>query len=198
MATPHKEDWYSRAHPERAASERSLRRERRDRDKAHRNRNKQFDRGTPETAQKAGRVRQGALARLYQAGHLSADQLASSQEIRQIAEMLTRDVHIGTTSVETRVDNGGRGSGAFFEKLGTVRAEIAYTRWRAELSHPGPVLAMIVQDEACRNVARRSGMRDATARKLLSEALDAWPGIMGLTCKTVGPADLLAMQAGLY
>lgn len=200
MATAAKDgrDWFQRRHPAIAQEERALRKQRVDRERAYAKRDKTQDGGTAETRTKAARVSQGSLARLYMAGHLSADQLAASQEIRQVADRLTRDVHIGTTSVETRVDNGGRGSGAFFEKLGQVRAEVAYTRWRGELGSAAPaVLAMVVQDRPCRSVARASGMRDQSLRQLLSDALDLWPRVMGATCKEIDAADLLAMQAGL-
>lgn len=194
------EDWFTRRHPARAADEKALRKLRRERDKAWRGRDRLKDHGTVEAAAKvqAGRGHAGSLARLYLDGHLSADQLAAAQEIRLIADRITRDVHIGTMSVETRVDNGGRGSGAFFEKLGAVRAEIAYTRWREELgAAAGAVLAIVVEDRACRATARASGMRDESLRLKLCEALDRWPRVCGTTCRDITPADLLAAQAGL-
>lgn len=191
---------FAQRHPQIAQAERAMRKERAEREKRYTKRDKLQDGGTPETRAKAARVRQGSLARLYEAGHLTIDQLAASQEIRSVAERIARDVSIGSFSLETRVDESRHG-GAFFEKLGAVRAEVAYTRWRKELAQSKrgtePVLAMIVGDEACRSVARRLGMRDTTARKLLSSALDRWADIIGDTCKMIDQADLLAMQAGL-
>jgi hypothetical protein len=131
--------------------------------------------GTLETLDKASRVQQGALARLFMGGHISVDQLAWSAEIRTVAERIGRDVAIGTVSLETRVDCGGGGRALFEESLGRVRAEVAYSRWRRALARPGPVLAMIVEDRAVRSVAQAFAMRDATARGLLINALDAWP-----------------------
>ena len=153
--------------------------------------------GTVETHQKAAAVHQGTLARMFAAGHLSIDQLASSQSIRSVAERIGRDVAIGTCSLETRVDCGRTIGGQFFEKLGAVRAEIAYGRWRRALRKPAPVLAMIVDDVAVETAATLFRMRRTTARALLVDALDAWPDYVGEACREVEEADLLAMQAGL-
>ncbi len=186
-------DWWARAHPLRAAEEQALGAQaalvdRWRRHAAH---------GTPETLLKAGRVQQGALARLYMGGHLSLDQLAWAQEIRAIAERIGRDVAIGSISLETRVDNGFYGHRIAEESLGRVRAEVAYTRWRAGLRRPQPVLAMIVEDRACRAVARAFRMRDAGARAMLLDALDVWPDACGWARDRVDAEDLVAVQRRL-
>jgi hypothetical protein len=92
-----------------------------------------------------------------------------------VAERIGRDVAIGSISLETRVDNGRDLTRAAQEGLGRVRAEVAYTQWRSRLRKPAPVLAMIVEDRACRAVAKVFRMRDVAARRLLTDALDAWP-----------------------
>lgn len=153
--------------------------------------------GTPETLIKAARVQQGALARLFMAGHLSIDQLAWSAEIRAVAERIGRDVAIGSISLETRVDNGFTGWRASDESLGRVRAEVAYTRWRAQLARPAPVLAMIVEDRGCRAVAQAFRMRDAGARALLIDALDLWPDCYGWARDRVDEDDLVAAKRRL-
>lgn len=188
-----RDDWWGRAHPGLAAEEAALAAQavlvdRWRRHDAH---------GTPETLLKAGRVQQGALARLYMNGHLSIDQLAWAQEIRVVAERIGRDVAIGSLSLETRVDNGFSGHRLAEESLGRVRAEVAYTRWRAALRKPAPVLAMIVEDRACRAVARLFRMRDAAARALLLDALDAWPDACGWARDRVDEDDLVAVQRRL-
>lgn len=153
--------------------------------------------GTPETLLKARHVRQGAMARLFMNGHLSIDQLAWSAEIRSCVERIGRDVAIGTISLETRVDNGYAGFRAGEESLGRVRAEMAYTRWRGQLRRPAPVLAMIVEDRACRAVARAFRMRDAAARTLLIDALDLWPDCCGWARDRVDEDDLVAARRRL-
>ena len=153
--------------------------------------------GTAETLLKAGRVQQGALARLYMNGHLSIDQLAWSAEIRAVVERIGRDVAIGSLSLETRVDNGGSGHRVAEESLGRVRSEMAYSRWRLRLRKPAPVLAMIAEDRALRAVAQAYRMRDAGARALLTEALDFWPDCCGWARDRVDEDDLVAVQRRL-
>lgn len=131
--------------------------------------------GTAETLIKASRRSSGTLLRMFSDGHLSIDQLAWAEEIRRVAEYIGRDVAIGTISLETRVDNGFTGHRMAEESLGRVRAEMAYSRWRRQLRAPGPVLAMIVEDRGVSGVGRAFRMRNATARALLVDALDAWP-----------------------
>jgi hypothetical protein len=187
------DDW-ARRHPELAREERALR-------KAHAVAQRDFGGkpdGTPETHAKAARTHQGALARLFMAGHLSIDQLASGEEIRAVHERIGRDVAIGTMSMETRVDQSRSGDGTFFERLGAVRSEVAYTRWRQWLGRSaGVVLAVLIEDLACRSAAQQWHMRDATARGLLSGALDAWRDFIGEACDEIDEATLLAAQAGI-
>lgn len=187
------EDAFAARHPERAAEEALLRAG----NAALEDKWGHKREGTPETLEHASRVRQGALARMFQGGHLSIDQLAWGAEIRGIAERIGRDVAIGTFSLETRVDNGGVDAGLFEESLGRVRAEVAYSGWRAALTKPGPVLAMIVEDRGVRPVAVHFGMRDATARALLIDALNAWPDYCLDARDRVSEEDLLAAQARL-
>lgn len=191
---------FRKRHKHVALAERGFRKERAERERAHAKRDKLNDVATPETRAKAAKVHQGSLARLYEGGHITIEQLAASQQIRGVAERLGRDVAIGTVSLETRVDQSRSGTGAFFEALGAVRAEVAYKRWCAWLASRGgggPIIAMVVDDLAVSRVARHWGMRTATARKQLSAALDRWADIIGQVCREIEEPDLLAMQAGL-
>ena len=192
---PH--DDFRQRHPERAAEESGFRKDRRARRRAEESRDPYRDDGTPETAQKAKAVKQGALARLFALGHLSADELAWSQEIRQVADRIARDVTIGTFSLETRVDQSRSGNGAFFESLGAVRGEVAYSAWRSELPEPALVLAMIVEDESWRTAAARFHVGPVRAKKLLLDALGRWPEHSREARERITEADLLAAQAGL-
>lgn len=186
-------DWWTRRHPLRAAEEEQLRAETALIDDWRRH----PSHGTPETLLKAGRVQQGCMARLFMSGHLSIDQLAWAFEIRVIAERIGRDVALGTISLETRVDNGFAGNRLAEESLGRVRAEVAYTGWRAQLRKPAPVLAMIVEDRGLRNVSRAFRMRDASARALLTDALDAWPDYCSWARDRVDEEDLVALRRRL-
>lgn len=185
-------DW-ARRHPTRAAEERDLRLARRQaRDdfghKVH---------GTVETHAKAARVRQGSIARLYASGAIDVHQLGAAAEIAAVGRTIGAELGMRTVSLETRVDGGGRAGGAFWEALGRVRAEWAYTRWRASLARPGPVLALVIDDAALGKVARTFAMRSATARGLLIAALDAWPDFARDARDAIDEADVLAAHAGL-
>jgi hypothetical protein len=186
------EQWASR-HPGRAASERRARQHNRavQKDFAH------ATFGTPETRFHASRTRQGALARMYVAGELSADELAASTEILAVHERIGRDVTCRTMSLETRVDISTNADARIFEKLGQVRAEVAYSTWRRSLPCPGLVLAVIVQDIGISVVARHWRMRNARARQLLTSALDTWRRAQDDACRDIDADRLTAVHAGL-
>lgn len=184
--------WAAR-HPTRARDERQLR-------KFNAAVRKDFGHkvnGTPETCARASVTRQGAVARLFEAGDIDAEQLAASQSIALTHARITGDVAINTASYETRVDQSGRFGDAFFEKLGSVRAEVAYTGWRQALPHPALVLAVIIGDDGISLVAKRFGMRNAKAKKILIDALDRWRSCSIDACRFVDDATLAAAQAGI-
>jgi hypothetical protein len=194
-------DWWQRAHPRRATEEAELSAfvSACARWRAH------PSHGTPQTLLKARALRQGTLARLYEAGHLSLDQLAWSAEIRAVRERIGRAVGLRTLSLETRVDNGCHHEALAAERLGQVRAELAYGQWRAALAglerRGRPVsaaaLAVIGEDLPLRRVARAAGMRDATLRGVVSEALDLWPQCRAAARRAVDAADLVALHQRL-
>lgn len=166
-------DWASR-HPDRAEQEAAMALERRQakRDFGHKRH------GTVETHAKAARQQEGALARLYWSGAVSADQLAWAEEILAEYRRVTADVEIPTASLETRVDCSARSEQRFFETLGAARRAIAYSRWRHELrSAAKVVLAIIVDDIGIVEAARRHQMGHRKARKMLIDALDLWGSI---------------------
>lgn len=190
---------WARRHPQRAADERRLRIERRDLI----GRFPATCAATPETREHARRKRQGALARLHASGAISIEQLGAALEIAAVIERIGAEVTVRTVSLETRVDQSMRGDGGFFEALGQVRREVAYGAWRRELpaicgSVPvAAVLALIVEDEGVTVVARRFRLHVRRVRKLLIDALDAWPGHVWAAVREVDEATLLAAQSGL-
>lgn len=190
---------WARRHPERAAEERALRLDRRDLiDRWSHKRQ-----GTPETHQKASRKRQGALARLYQSGAITIEQLGAAHEIAAVAERIGADVGVRTVSLETRIDQSRSGDATFFEALGQVRREVAYGRWRAALPDVcdgiavAAVLDMIVNDVGISVASRIHRLHVRRARKLLCDALDLWPTHLWDAVREVDEATLLAAQAGL-
>jgi hypothetical protein len=184
---------WGKRHPEGAKAERAFRKGRAEMLKRWNHKRE----GTPETHEHASRRCQGALARLYQSGAIDGEQLAAAVEIATVAERIGADVAVRTASLETRVDVTRLGDGTFYERLGQVRREMAYTRWRAALPAPAPVLDMIVEDTACTIVAKRYRMHNRRTKQLLIEALDAWPRMLGAVCKEVDDATLAAAHAGL-
>jgi hypothetical protein len=185
---------WAKRHPELAKAERALRRG----NAQMRERWKHKNEGTPETHEHASRRCQGALARLYQSGAIDAEQLAAAVEIATVAERIAADVTVKTASLETRVDVTRCGDGGFFERLGQVRREAAYGRWRAQLPQPAPVLEMLVGEPlGFTIVAVRYRMHNRSAKALLIDALDLWPQILGAVCKEIDEKALMAAHARL-
>jgi hypothetical protein len=183
-----RERW-ARRHPEAARAERRLRKERAELLKRWDHKND----GTPETHQHAERARhhQGSLVDLYRREVIDAEQLAAAAEIAQVAERIAAGVNVKTASLETRVDVTRLGDGTFFEKLSDVRHEAAYTRWRAMLPAPAAVLDMIVGEAVGFTIAaRRHGIGNKRAKRLLIEALDLWPRILHDAVRAIGQDDL--------
>jgi hypothetical protein len=186
-------DWRAR-HPQIAAQERALRKGRAEILANWKHKNE----GTAETHEQASRRNQGALASLYKNGSIDAEQLASAVEIAIVAERIGADVAVRTASLETRVDVTRLGDGSFFERLSQVRREMAYTRWRARLAQPAPVLEMLVGEPVGFTiVAARHGMHNRKAKRLLIAALDLWPQVLGDVCKEIDEKDLAAAHRRL-
>ena len=158
--------------------------------------------GTPETHQRIASGRAGSLARLWRSGAIDDVQLNAAVEIAEAHAAIGADVRVKTASLETRVDAFRHGD-AFYEALGKVRREIAYTDWRRAIEGPVPaILAMIVggaegEPEGYSVVARRFGMSPRRARAMLIAALDLWPVMLGRAYRSVDSATLAAMQAGI-
>ena len=187
-----REAW-ARRHPLAAAEEHELRRARREREE-------QFGHkvnGTVETHAKAGVRRQGGMMRLYQSGAITIHQWGASLEIAAAHDRIAADAGLPTSWAIERVDGGRAPHHAFFEALGSVRMEIAYSRWRRQLSRPGPVLAMIAEDCGLVNAARRYSTHVRTMRKLLREALDLWIAEQRKARAEVDEATLAAAQAAI-
>jgi len=190
---------WARRHPERAAEERALekRNARVADDWSHKHH------GTAATHEHATRQRRGALARLHASGAISIEQLGWALEIASVAEAIGMDVSVRTMSLETRVDQSRSGDGGFFESLGRVRREVAYTRWREALPRIAgggsiaPILAMVIEDIGVTVAAKRWRMHNRRAKKILLDALDLWPSLLGDARRDIDEATLLAAHAGI-
>lgn len=153
--------------------------------------------GTVETHEAHRRRRPGAIARLHASGHLNDDELAWAQEIAAVAMQIMAGAMTRTCSMETRVDTSRHGD-AFFEALGAVWNEMAYSRWRVQLgASAGLVLDIVVHDVGLARAAAGRGMHARRARKVLLDALHLWTRIHDAVRREVTPADLVAAHAGL-
>jgi hypothetical protein len=191
---------YATLHPDRAARERELRK----RQAAAANDYGHKRNGTVETHAKAGKVRQGALARLHLSGAISTDQFGWALEIAAEHERIDAEVTVRSASIETRVDVSRNGDSAFYESLGRVRRSVAYTRWRAAL--PGllkertgaqHLLEMVVDDLGLTWAAKRLRMSVRKTRGALVEALELWPTLLGEVKDDVGKREWLDVYAKL-
>ncbi len=149
---------YAARHPAKAAEERALRKAQHalQRDYGHKRH------GTPETHAHAARQDQGALHQLYVRGVIDQFELADADLIAAIADRIGAELQIRTVSLETRVDRSPRAGGAFYEALGWVRAEMAYSRWR----QPCPSLSRCWRSSwaTCRSARPRPGIGSRHAR----------------------------------
>jgi hypothetical protein len=152
---------------------------------------------TPETLRDVANRTEGSLARLFTSGDINADQLAAAEQIEAAHRKVVGDVAIGIASMEARVDRSPYGDSSFYEALGAVQTEVAYTRWREQLAHPAVVLDMVVHGLGFTVAARRNKMAHRRAKRLLLVALDLWPRCRAAARNEIDPATLAAAQAGI-
>ena len=139
------------------------------------------------TWQSYRRKSRSALAVMRERGKLTDDEYFAAQRIAEIAEMLQRSVGIGCASLEARVDCSGSARDALNESLYRVRAEGAYTEWRAKLPLPRRmVIDMVTQDDGLKRIAREHNMGWPRAQVFLKDALRMWDEIFP---KYVGRID---------
>jgi len=152
--------------------------------------------GTAATHAHNARPRVGAVARLYASNTLDDNQLAYADMIKCAVDRVRDSVSVRTASLETRVDVSRRG-GEFFEALGSVRMEQAFTNWRASLPKPALVIDIVVEDLGLAAAARRHRVHHKRASQLLVEALKAWPRFSADARRRIDEADLARAHARL-
>lgn len=144
------------------------------------------------------RKTRSALEYMRQQGNLTDEQYFSAQRIAQIAEMLQSSVALGCASMEARVDCSGSARDALNESLYRVRAEGAYTEWRSKLPLPRRmVIDMVTRDSGLAEIAATHNMGWPRARKVLVDALEAWPDIFAKYCGQIDQEDLDQQHARL-
>lgn len=187
---------WARRHPELATELRGMRKERAQLLQRY---GKAHD-GTPETLAHAATLttREGSLARMWREGSLSDEQLGSAVAIARVHARIGADVAIATASLETRIDGGRLGPERFFEKLGAVRAEVAYTRWRSAIgANVALVLDIVGGTDGLVAAAQHHRMGHRKARRILTDALDRWPAILGAVAREVDDDAVIAAWAEL-
>ena len=155
-----------------------------------------------ETATKAmahkRRQSRSALEYMRSRGSLTDEQYYSAQQIAEIAEKIERSVASRCASMEARVDCSGSSRNALFESLRHVRAEAAYSEWRASLPLPRRmVIDMVTKDAGLSAIAAEHNMGWPRAQRVLKDALDAWPAIYRKYCREIGQEDVTRRHAVL-
>lgn len=138
------------------------------------------------------RVRQqSSLRKMLDDGQLTEDQFWAAQEIAHVAEHLQRGVGVRSASLEARVDCSGSSRDMLIEKLGYVRAEATYSRWRTSIAIPRRMIVdMVLADRALFATARTYHVGWPRAKRLLQNALDRWNELREQSIRSIGQNDL--------
>lgn len=154
---------------------------------------------TPETLAHAERHHVDSLVQMERNGTINREQLEWAAEIANVHRSIESDVTIGNASLEARVDCSGSGKDVVGEGVRRVRLHMAYGDWRSALPLPKQlVLDMIVGDRVGYTVAaKRYGVGDRKAKRLLLEALDRWPGMVDDAYRAISDDEIRAAQADL-
>ncbi len=152
--------------------------------------------GTPETLEHAASTHQGAIAQLHANGTLDKEQVEWVAQIANVHRSIEADVTVAIASLEARVDQSRSSAGLAGESIHRVRMHRAYTFWREMLPAPKAlVLDMIVGDAIGYTVAaRRYGVHNRKAKRLLIEAIDRWPDCVSQAYRAVDAALIDGMK----
>lgn len=138
------------------------------------------------------RIRQqSSMRKLLDDGQITAGQYYAAQSIAHVAEMIQRNVSVQCASLEARVDCAGSGRDILVERLGMVRMEAVYTKWRTSIAMPRRmVVDMVLEDRSLFTTARVHGVGWPRAKRLLGNALDHWNTLMERACKDIDQGDV--------
>ena len=143
------------------------------------------------------RIRQqSSLRKLLDDGQITDDQYFAAGAIAYVAEMIERSVAVSCASLEARVDCAGSARHLLIERLGAVRMEAVYTKWRTAIAMPRRmIIDMVLEDRALFATARVYRVGWPRAKRLLKEALDLWNELMDRAYKEITQEDLDKAQA---
>ena len=132
-----------------------------------------------------------SLGRRERRGVLTADQLASAQELALLFERIGADVALSNSAIAARVDCATGSSSYGGESLHRVCLEQAYSAWRKQLPLPrGLVLDMIREDHQLARIASRHHRSWSKAIEMLKDALDQWQQLRRETAKSISQSDV--------
>lgn len=151
---------------------------------------------TPETLANAGN-HHDSFAQLEANGTIDKDQLEWAAEIANVYRSIESDVAVTVASLEARVDQSRSHRHLVGESIRRVRLHHAYTIWRDLIPLPKQmVLDMIVGDTIGYTVAaKRYGVHNRKAKRLLIEAIDRWPGCVDRAYRAIGLDDVERLNA---
>lgn len=133
------------------------------------------------------------LIRLYENGHITAEQFAAALKIASIIESIEKVTSIRSASLEARVDYSASAKDVLIENISSVRDEMAYSIWRAKLPMPKRmVIDMLVFDRPLAATARVYKVSWVKARCVLRDALDCWISVRDDFERLVDVDDLKA------
>jgi len=116
-----------------------------------------------------------ALAIMHERGAITPAQFFAAAQIAMTAEAIERAVSVKGASLEARVDQSGSARDHSIERLGMVRREQTYTRWRLTLPTPKRlVIDMVLSPHSLVATARVYRVPWRKARIMLVDALDRW------------------------
>lgn len=142
------------------------------------------------------RIRQqSALLKLMDDGQITPDHYFAAQQIARVAEMIERNAAVQCASLEARVDYAGSARNILAEKIGMVRLEAAYTRWRTSIAMPRRMIVdMVLEDRSLFATARVYRVGWPKAKRLLRDALDLWAELLVRAYREIGEEELRAAQ----
>jgi hypothetical protein len=132
-----------------------------------------------------------ALAMMHERGAITPAQFFAAWQIAMTAELIQRAVSVKGASLEARVDQSGSARDHSIERLGHVRREQTYTRWRLTLPTPKRlVIDMVVSERPLVATARVYRVPWRKARDILIAALDRWIDIERRVADELDQEDL--------
>lgn len=133
------------------------------------------------------------LIDLRDRGVITDEQFTAGEEIQGAHQLITQEVGVRGSQFKAQVDCSGSNKGVLVERLATVRAQVAYAKWRARLPTPKAlVIDMLTMPQAMFATARSYKVGWPRARRLLIESLDRWIDVREWAWSNIDEEDIEA------